>query len=211
MKGKIALASALAAFVTVGGVYATWTFAEENVKEASTTVNVAMTGLEGKSEKGTLSVTVTHTGGFTLAVDDSNNDHLPEAKKTGTVIITFTPSISASEEVKANGIDVQFAISYAPYTNDVATLSDWKYDGKTIFEIVNTSTNPVHLAKAEATKQSNGSFVWTIEAEDISIDLTDEMKNVSIDTLDKYNAMNAELAKGHFVLTASECTTVHNS
>ena len=211
MKGKIALASALAAFVTVGGVYATWTFAEENVKEASTTVNVAMTGLEGKSEKGTLSVTVTHTGGFTLAVDDSNNDHLPEAKKTGTVIITFTPSISAPEEVKAKGIDVQFSISYAPYAGGPESLAQWTYGGTQIFDVTTDADAPVHLAKTKATKQENGSFVWTISADQIGIDLTAAMKNVSIDTLDKYNAMNAELAKGHFVLTASECTTVHNT
>ena len=212
MKGKIALASALAAFVTVGGVYATWSFAEKDTQAASTTVNVAMTGLTGDTEKGTLSVTVMHDGGFTLAVDDSDNNHLPEIMKTGTVIVTFTPAATASEDVKANGIDVQFSISYAPYAGGPESLAQWTYGGTQIFTVSTDADHPVHLeGGADKYDEGKGVFVWTIPAEQIGIDLTTAMKAVSIDTLEKYNAMNAELAKGHFVITVNECTTVHNT
>ena len=204
MKAKMAMAAALATLVTVGGVYATWTFSEGNVTNASTTVNVAMTGVNSSTEKGTLSVRVMGTNGYTLAVDDSNNDHIAEIMATGVVTVTFKPSADASSDIKSNGIDVQCVISYEAYTGGPASLTEWKYDGKQIFDIINDAEDPIVLEKEDATFNSEtGEFVWTIEAEDVGISLQNEF---FIDTLEKYNQMNAELAKGSFKLTVSEYT-----
>lgn len=205
MKGKIALVAALATAVTVGGVYATWSFAESQVQNASTTVNVAMTGTTATTEKGTLSVTVMGAGGFTLAVDDVDSNHKPDIKKEGVVTITFTPALASSQDVKTNGIDVQLVISYAPYVGGATTLEEWKYENTQIFTI---PTDPIHLSKADATK-GEGVFTWTLDPEEINIDLTEAMQAVVIDSMEKYNDMNTELAKGHFVLTVSECATTH--
>ena len=209
MKGKMALIATLCTAVTIGGVYATWTFAQKNAASANTTVNVAMTGLTGETEKGTLSVMVMGANGFTLAVDDSNSDHIADIKKEGVVTVTFTPAASASEDVKTNGIDVQCVISYAPYTGGPANLEAWTYADTQIFEIDNDEDAPILLNKAAAVRDlETGVFTWTIPAADIGIDLTDAFSNtttgVKIDTKGKYDAMNEELAKGHFVLTVSE-------
>ncbi len=200
MKGKLAIAAALATIVTVGGVYATWTFAEGNVSTANTTVNVAMTGVNATTEKGTLSVKVMGANGFNLAVDDANSDHYADIKKEGVVTVTFTPAASASGDIKLNGINVQCVISYAPYNNGPATLEDWKYDSKQIFNITNTASAPI-LLNASAATNNGGVFTWVIPASDIGIDLANEFY---IDTLEKYNEMNDVLADGHFVLTVSE-------
>lgn len=208
MKGKLAVVTALATIVTVGGVYATWTFSEGDVINADTTINVAMTGASNQTEKGTLSVKVMGENGFTLAVDDANNDHYADILKTGVITVTFTPSSTASEEVKTTGIDVQLVLSYAPYTNGPATLEDWTYNGAQIFTISNDSTNPIHLDKADAVNVS-GVFTWTIAAADVGIALGDTFDDILIDTKAKYDEVNAELAKGHFVATVSECETVH--
>ena len=211
MKKKLTTLAALATLVTVGGVYATWTFAEGNSTAANTTVNVAMTGVNAETEKGTLSVRVMDTNGFTLGVDDSDNDHFAEIKKTGEVTVTFTPSLSASDDIKTNGIDVKCVISYAPYENGPASLTEWKYDGKQIFTIKNDETDPILLNKSAAIYDSaTGTFTWKIKAEEIGIDIKNdndgdaETEDFFIDTLAKYNEMNAILAKGHFVLTVSE-------
>ena len=204
MKGKLTFVALLSTIVTVGGVYATWTFAENSSTSASTTVNVAMTGVSSETEKGTLNVMVMGENGFTLAVDDANNDHYAEIKKTGNVTVTFKPSASASADVKTNGVDVQCVISYAPYTDGPATLEDWKYESKQIFDIVNDSETPILLSKASATyNQETGVFTWTLTAAEVGIDLAN---GFFIDTLQKYNELNAILAKGHFVLTVSEYT-----
>ena len=208
MKAKMAMAAALATLVTVGGVYATWTFSEGEVANANTTVNVAMTGVSATTKKGTLEVKVMSSGGLTLAVDDSDNNHLPELKKEGDVTVIFTPSATASNDIKANGIDVQLVISYAPYAGGAATLEDWVYEGTQIFDIINDSTDPIHLDSEEAV-DADGVFTWTVGADDIGIALTEAMEDIYIDTLAKYDALNEILAKGHFVLTVSECTTAH--
>ena len=174
MKRKIALVSALATLVTVGGVYATWTFSEGEVINASTTVNVAMTGVTTTTEKGTLSVVVMNDGGFTLAVDDSNNNHKPDILKTGVITVTFTPSATASKEIKEQGIDVQVSIGYAPYKDGPATLDDWKYEETKIFDITTTESAPIHLDNKDATHK-DGVFTWTIAAESVGIDLTKAM------------------------------------
>ena len=214
-KAKLALLAFLSTVITVGGVYATWTFSQGPTTGANTTVNVAMTGVNSETEKGTLSVTVMGAGGFTLSVDDSNNDHYPEIKKEGVITITFTPSPTASDDIKTKGIDVQCVLSYAPYENGPATLADWKYpatnEGVQIFEI----QQPTILLEKEDATNVNGVFTWEIGKDDLSlnlvdIDLTDAFKGTLIDTLDKYNAVNTELAKGHFVLTVSEYTTSSN-
>lgn len=209
MKGKMALIATLCTAVTIGGVYATWTFAQNNAASANTTVNVAMTGVNASTEKGTLSVMVMGANGFTLAVDDSNNDHYADIKKEGVVTVTFTPAASAPDDVKNNGIDVQCVISYAPYAGGPATLAEWTYNAIPIFAIENDAEHPIMLSKSAAVRNlETGVCTWTIDASDVGIDLTDAFANtttgVKIDTKGKYDALNEELAKGHFVLTVNE-------
>ena len=203
MKRKIALVSALATLVTVGGVYATWTFAEGNTSSANTTTTITMTGYNATTEKGTLSVMASN---YKALIDDSDNNHLPELKtEAGSVVITFTPSASASEDIKANGIDVKFVISYVANAGGPATLEEWMYDGTQIFDIINDNANPVHLDKEDAVKGVDGVFTWTIANENVGIALHENFDDKLIDTLDDYNALSAELTKGHFQLTVEEC------
>ena len=83
-------------------------------------------------------------------------------------------------------------------------LKNWTYDSTQIFDIINDASDPILLNKSAAVYDSStNTFTWTIAAADIGIDLANEF---FIDTLAKYNEMNTELAKGHFVLTVSEYT-----
>ena len=75
--------------------------------------------------------------------------------------------------------------------------------------ILNDESDPIELAKEDA-KPGNGVFTWTIDAAKVGIALTEAFQNVKIDTLEKYNAVNDILSKGHFVLTVSEYTTSSN-
>ncbi len=207
MKGKIALATALATIVTVGGVYATWTFSEGAVTNASTTIEVGMTGVSTTTEKGTLSVMTRGTNSFSLAVDDADNNHLPDIKKSGEIIVTFTPSATASDDIKTNGIDVQLAFTFKANSADgPATIGDWKYASTQIFEI---AADPIHLEGDATLKNADGVFTWVVSASDVGIDLTTAMKSVLVDTYSEYEAFGSELTKGHFVATVSECDDTH--
>lgn len=202
MKGKLAFLALLSTIVTVGGVYATWTFAEGNTAASHTTTTVGMTGVNAATEKGSLSVMAST---YKALIDDSDNNHLPDLKTEGVVTITFTPSASASEEVKTQGIDVKFVITYVANTGGPATLEEWKYDGTQIFDITYTTATPYHLDKEDAVL-SGGVFTWTINSADVGIVLHENFDDKLIDTLDDYNALSTELNKGHFQLTVEECT-----
>ena len=204
MKKKLSMLAALATVVTIGGVYATWTFAEKDAPAASTTVNVAMTGIEGSTEKGTIAVKVMDTNGFSVAIDDSNNDHYAEILKTGVITVVFTPSATAPLDVQTNGIDIALAISVASRVESggPTSIADWTYDGKQIFSVEHDADNPNILRKEEAHYDASAkTFTWTIEYGDVCIELANQFY---IDTLEKYNAMNTELNKGKFVVTAEE-------
>lgn len=216
MKGKITIAAALATIVTIGGVYATWSFAEKDADAATTTANIAMTGTEAvQTGKGTLSVKVMDIeNSLMLAVDDSDNNHKPELVKKGNVEVTFTPANNAPTEIKENGISVSLVVSYAPYVGGAATFQAWQYESTQIFQFSEDDTkaqtdaivleNKLVENGGSMTLNQDGTFTWIVDASQIAIDLTDAMKEVVIDRLDEYTDLNEILAKGHFVFGVSE-------
>ena len=205
MKGKLGLLALLSLIVTVGGVYATWTFAEGNTSTAETTVNVGMTGVEHKGAKGTLAVMIMGDGGYSLAVDDADNNHKPDIKTAGVVTVTFKPADDAPDAVKTEGIDVKLYVTYASKDNTVPTLDAWTYDGTQIFDIGTTADNAIHLDNADAT-YADGVFTWTVSHTQIDISLHEGFDDKVIDTQAKYDALNAELNKGSFKLMVEECS-----
>ena len=227
MKGKLAFLALLSTIVTVGGVYATWTFAEGNTNTADVTAKIGMTGVSDTTEKGTIAVKINQNGGVSLSIDDANNDHKPEIKKEGVMLVEFKPSASASEEIKTKGIDVQCTISFISTSSDVTTLEGWTYgeENTQIFSISHTTTTPLHLdndllgqtsedpnAITFSYNQETDTFTWTVPASQLGIDLTEEMKDVLIDTRSDYDILASILNKGEFKITVSECDgTAHNN
>ena len=100
MKKGLSIVAALASVVTIGGVYATWTYADEAADIASSSLAHSLTGTEFEGKVGNISVV---SDGTRIVFDDTDDNYVaeffflngiqdvPEVKAT----ITFTPNAGA--------------------------------------------------------------------------------------------------------------------
>ncbi len=190
---RLSILVALILCVTVGGVYAAWTYAAdagltETVNKAVTIAPVSQAGSIGQYE-------VIYTE-FSLVIDQTSNtnpvDYTPKLvirteSDDGSLNFKFVPSEVASDAVRENGIEshVQFS-------------SNLTHDGKPIFAfpaIIDIATADDTSAAVKWEKQSDGSFTCEISNAElknyIQLAYTDKL-----DTYAKYQAFEASLEKG---------------
>lgn len=145
-----------AVFVTVGGVYATWdyiSYQDVTVMEK----DVATIAITDKvvSSVATGSINVV-TDGVTIKVHNAG-EHMGQLQVTGDIKITFAPGPQAPQDIKDNGIDMKYELSFA---------GNPQYKGQDIFRVIT----------AEATTGQTMSF--TISADELltMIGLNQEVK-----------------------------------
>lgn len=104
---KLSVLVALLLCVTIGGVYATWSYAGTNdIADAFAEAKVTITDAELVGANGVYVV----DSNLVLTVDQANEDHeakLVFASNNGDPIflkVTFTPSANAPQDVKDNGV-----------------------------------------------------------------------------------------------------------
>ncbi|MBE6671266.1 MAG: hypothetical protein E7593_03590 [Ruminococcaceae bacterium] len=130
---KLSLLMALIVLVTIGGVYATWNYAQGNVSTAQGFALPKMETVVTTGTKGSIAVDVS---GLTIKIDDDANDaytHKAVLKMDGELKINFTPAVGADESVANNGIKMRV---------EITCTENWKYDEKNIFT-VDTSKNVI--------------------------------------------------------------------
>lgn len=126
MKKKLSVLIAAALCVTVGGVYATWQYAEKNAESAKAELLIGITSVESATEKGSISIT---KDGVTCSIDHlKTGDSTEDAKYKATLlwatngagvvpmVVKFTPALNAQIE----GIKLQCKITetYDSYDHD---------------------------------------------------------------------------------------------
>ena len=127
---KFGILVALALIVTVGGVYATWTYAtgdNVNAAEKEIMVNLAEYALAGGG------LQVVDASGISLLVDDTDNNHKAELVINGPMIIIFTPAQNVTEQ-NIRELDFTITITQKEKTQGVNLA---KYNEKDIFTIKN--------------------------------------------------------------------------
>lgn len=178
---KLSLLVALILCVTIGGVYATWNYAE-NAATSQTKYFDASTVITDKVEslsKGTIKVDTTN---LKITIDDTNDDFYGELKIEGYVSVEFTPSAGASHEVANNGIKMQYVLG---------STENFKYLGNDIFTVDTT-----------AQVESAASKSFTIEADELANLIT--LNTVQLPTAADYTAFKAALHSGSISITVSE-------
>ena len=126
---KLSVLLALLLCITIGGVYATWSYAgTDDIADAFAEAKVTITDAELTGANGTYKI----ESNLTLSVDQANDEH--EAKLVyGSnnsdepyIKITFTAADYASPEIKANGVRSEL------YFGTTTTMQYPNKDGDTV-------------------------------------------------------------------------------
>lgn len=183
---KLSLLIALVLLVTIGGVYATWNYAQGEVETKQAFVLPTMSEVDTGSDKGTISI---DTSGVTIKVDDSDTDsvaHKPVLVVTGSdIVITFTPATGADDDIRTNGIKMQAVIT---------CTTPWTYDEKQIIT--------VDTSKSTITATEKG-FELRISAAQLAemLQMNEELR---LPTYDDFMDFQTILNRGNIKITVSE-------
>ena len=191
---KLSLLIAMILCVTIGGVYATWTYTQNtDVADEAVNMNMNLTDVAYSGSYGTYKVDTT---GLSLTIDPkANTTHTTALYATGSILITFTPNSVAPAEVKENGVSTTYAFSLAN--------PNWKYEGQ---DIVTLNHNEKHNIVWE--DNDDGTFTYTLTAASFleHVSLTE----FELDTKVKYDSYNAVLGTGSIVITVSDGVIASN-
>lgn len=128
MMKKFGLLVALALIVTVGGVYATWTYASnDKVTAAETELSLSLASytLVGGG------LDVVDGTGVSLVIDDTDNNHVAQLLTSGTMIVLFDPAENVTDR---NIEELEFTVTITQEAKNT-TVGIVKYNNKDIFNV----------------------------------------------------------------------------
>ena len=182
---KLSVLIALALCLTIGGAYATWTFATASITTNNAGLQIAIAGSE-TTDIGTIAIdkvpSFTVEPKYEVSGDkdaaDRYNPVFVVATGSNDLVITFTPDDLAPAEVKEHGILSTIAIS-------ITTNKQYGTDN-----VISVTTSSLIIGadnSGETIKwvKSGDTFTATISAETVKNCFT--LTSFSIDTLAKYN------------------------
>ena len=192
---KLTLLIALCMLLTIGGVYATWTYTQNtDVADEAVNMTLNLADVAYSGSYGTYKVDVT---GLNLIIDPkAGTAHTTALYATGNIVITFTPNSVAPAEIKANGVASTYSFSLAN--------TNWKYADRDIVAVNHTDKHDIVW-----TRNNDGTFSFTISAEEFMEHVS--LTEFELDTKTKYDAYNAVLGTGSIVISVSDGTTATNN
>lgn len=204
---KIGLWMAALTAVTVGGVYATFNYTNSNDMTgdvANKAIQIAGSKQEGAA--GTLAIDASN---FRVVIDSAStimgadlnvNAHTAMISATGSVVVTFTPNTNLQEtDILENGVHAKV------YFNDLFGYDTLSYEDENgtdvqIFTAFNNNLVEIHQTDETAdgiakwTKETDGSFTYTITAEDLFKNAATDllvMNDIILETIEEYNRFAA--------------------
>ena len=171
---KLGLIILMALVLTVGGVYATFNYAQADVDFKTATLEKTLAGAATTTPKGEIAIDV---GTFLLKIDDTTESLKTGLRTQGHVKVTFTPAKGADGSVATGGVNLKLEISF---TNNTLNLNGVDYEVFKTTTDYNATTGGVVLG----TGTPNGDkFEYTV---DLSQYLT--VSEIPLPTLADYNA-----------------------
>ena len=203
---KLSLLVAIALVITIGGVYATWSYS--NVDElASPTSNLALQLIQYQVVGGNL--TRYGNSNVTLKIDDTNNDHNAELTLDGSLIMIFKSAAGVHDNSPA---DIQYTVTLKLAPTATAPGGLWQFEGKDIFTLDSSAgTTGITKQLQEITSQSfdvgghtitgeEGNYYLVITAAELE-DLITLTEAFSLHNVDEWEAFDLALRNGNIVLT----------
>ncbi len=220
MKKKVTLLAGLLTCVTVGGVYATWTYAGNDTADVSSLVSVQLTDAEFEGSAGVYTI----ESGLNLYIDqESASSHKAVLKYyQGTtevtddtaevVTIKFTPSSNAGETVKKQGIASWFSFKVsAPIQYQID--EDGNHDAENgtltdIFKFDEHEDEKGHEITWTAVTDADADddidyFKYTLTLADVKTHITLNQDFI-LDSIEEYRAFEAALLKGKISISVTD-------
>lgn len=173
---KISLIVLLIMCVTIGGVYAAWSYTGSTVSTTDRTLSHGMATATTDGDVGLLKVV--HNDIDVKIDQTAPGNYLANLVITGSVTVSFTPNAGAPESVVNDAIAAQATI----YTKNADTNM---YEGKEIY--VSPAGSHIDLVWE---KQLDGSFLATVNANDIA-EILQLGGEFVLDTHAKYQTFHA--------------------
>ena len=188
---KLSVLIALMLCVTIGGVYATWTYTQsEDVADESVNMSLNLTNVTYVGTYGTYEIDKT---GLSMTIDPKpGTTHTTSLVIAGDLVIRFTPSTYAPEEIKNGAVPstFQFKLSNA----------NWLYNGEQIVTLDGAVPHDITWTPA-----GDGSFTCTLDADEIAHHIS--LTEFTLDTKADYDAYNTALSQGQIIITVSDGIT----
>lgn len=167
MKKLTALIMA-ALILTIGGVYATWQYAQGSIQSKVAYVNGQQLNMEVNKDATAGNFTV-NTAGVSILVDDiGTKDYIAELQFSGAIVINFTPATGSSHTEGAI-MEYQVSLTDTSVTYKTASEVDGKYvvgnSEAQILKIDDAKSGWITLNNGVATKEA------TINAADLGLQL----------------------------------------
>lgn len=165
---KLSVLIALMLCVTIGGVYATWTYAgTDDIADAFAEAKVTIADAELTGANGTYKV----ESNLVLTVDQKNEDHEAElvfsANNSDPIFlkVTFTPAANAPQTIKDNAVPSELyfgTTTVMQYKMDAAGNYSETGTPANIFTFSNPSDG-VFSPNFTWTPEADGSFTYTLD------------------------------------------------
>lgn len=138
---------AIALVLTIGGVYATFEYAQGGVVSLENeTISKELAGMTDTTAKGTISI---KSNNFKITVDDFNHNLHTAGRFENKTTINFTPAPLADADVRANGIKLKLTIN--------VTGNEY-VDGGTTYKLFNISADALAGVTLNNDAAINGDF-----------------------------------------------------
>ena len=191
---RLGLIIAMALVLTVGGVYATFNYAQDNVDPVNATLTKAIAGTNTETAKGTIAI---DASGFTIRVDDKGVLENGEGTGTlvtgyrnqGTVKVTFTPAKGADATVTDEGVTLKLTISF----------SNNRYNGKDIFQ-----TTGEYPATGVPLGKGTKNDVTGVFEYDVELGKYLAVNEISLPTMSDYESFSIAYGNAQITITVSE-------
>ena len=196
---RISILILTAMLLTISGVYATWNYAQGDVKSTEAFLRPTMTDKVDETAKGTISVDLSNAA---IVIDDSNNDHIAEItyKDGAAAIVTFTPSKGADPEVFEDGVRLVYSLSVTP---------NWTYpesgsEARQIFSVIDPNKKPeITMTRNEV--DGVVTFTGSILVSEILANLSfGEGQGFTLSNAASYDAFRTILNRGNIKITVQE-------
>ena len=194
---KLSVLIALMLCITIGGVYATWTYTQTtDVADESVGAAMNLTGVAYAGSYGTYEIDKTT---LALTIDPKNGtSHTTSLLVAGEIVVKFTPSNVAPVEIKESGVPTTFSFALS---NDAWTFDDSHGDGpKNIIALKHAGSHDVVWNPV-----GDGTFTFTLTAANIAEHL--ELTEFVLDTKTLYDEYTVALRGGQIVFSVTDGST----